>query len=287
MREEPRRAVPKKRAVKSFYSLRPARRPDSQRARPKTSVRHGPAIQEIPLASIDWSYTLRAINVEHVERLAGAAELPPIAVWEYQPRRYRGMDGYHRWRLAKHRGAATVQALVHCFPAGPAGEKAFEFECVRSNLQHGLPLTREERNRAIARLWSRWGRTQARPDGHTLDDLGRLFNLTKQRVHQILSARPSETDARRAAASDRERDPANVGAAALASGQTRPPGGGRLGTAGRFSTMGRFSAATRRLRNLLRDDQFIGGVLDEHRSDALGQLRELRALIDEVLAPPA
>ena len=257
------------------------------RARPKAAAPVGPARQEIPIGSIDWSYTLRAINVEHVERLAGAAELPPIAVWEHQPRRYRGIDGYHRWRLAKHRGAAVVQALVHRFPAGPEGERAFEFECVRANLQHGLSLTREERDRAIARLWSRWGRTHAHSDGYTLDDLGRLFNLTKQRVHQILMARPSKPDTRWPAAADRERDPAGVLSAAAEGGDTRPRAGGRRGTPGRFSTMGRFSAATRRLRNLLRDAQFIGGVFNEGRSDALGQLRELRVLIDEVLLPAA
>jgi hypothetical protein len=285
MREEPRRALPRKRAVKSFYSPRPASRPKPKHTSPTRPAAQRPASQEIPLASIDWSYTLRAINVEHVERLAGAASLPPIAVWEYQPRRYRGIDGYHRWRLAKHRGAAVVPALVHRFPSGPAGEKAFEFECVRTNLQHGLPLTREERNRAIARLWNRWGRTHAHPGGHTLDDLGRLFNLTKQRVHQILAARPAELDERRAAAFDR--DSAGPGAAPAARLNTLPPAGGRVGRPGRFSTMGRFSAATHRLKNLLRDVEFVSDVLDEDRSAALGQLRELQTLIDEVLSPNA
>jgi hypothetical protein len=241
-------------------------------------------LRKVLTTAIDWSYTLRPINIEHIERLGGATRLPPISVWEFQPGRYRGIDGYHRWRLAKHRGEPLVEATLHRYPQGPAGEQAFEFEAVRSNLQHGLPLSRDERNRAIARLWSRWGRGEGRPGGYTMDDIGRLFNLTKQRVHQILIAQQ--------AAETWVPDPVQAGGGETSRNRSaeppaqaaRMPASGRVGTPGRFSTFGRFSAATRRMRNLLRDDPFMAALWRQHRVEALAQLRELQGLIDNALA---
>lgn len=241
----------------------------------KTPSRQVPRTERISTAAIDWSSTLRPINVEHIERLAGAAHLPAIQVWEFQPRRYRGIDGYHRWRLAKHRGETAVEAVVHHFPPGADGEKAFEFDCVRSNLQHGLPLTRDERDRAIARLWRRWGRAEERPGGPTLEEIGRLFNLTKQRVHQILLAtQHAEADGRRAAPAERRADVPR-----------RREGVMRTGVPSHFSTFGRFSAATRRLTNILDDRDFMNALLRERRTDAIKQLQELRGLIDKTVGP--
>src|SRR5206468_4844530 len=74
------------------------------------------------------------------------------------------------------------------FPAGKQGEKAFDFECVQSNMEHGLPLSREERDRAIFPIWERWG--ASRVEGETLDRLGKIFNPTKQRIHQIVRSGP-------------------------------------------------------------------------------------------------
>jgi hypothetical protein len=177
----------KRHGVKRFYSARPGRRPRSPAGGANSRVDPVPASRRIALDAIDWSLAIRTINVEHVGRLADAAVLPPILVWEFETGRYRGIDGYHRWRLAKSRGETTVVAAVHRFPAGAAGEKAFDLECVRANLRHGLPLTRDERDRAIVRIWRRWGQREG-GEGETLEDLGRLFNLTKQRIHQIVAA---------------------------------------------------------------------------------------------------
>jgi hypothetical protein len=241
----------------------------------KAIPREASLTERIPTASIDWRDTLRPINIEHVERLAGAAQLPAIHVWEFQPGRYRGIDGYHRWRLAKHRRENVVEAVIRHFPAGAAGEKAYEIECVRSNLQHGLPLSPGDRNRAIKRLWSRWGRAEGRPDGYTLDELGQLFNLTKQRVHQILlvtqTSQAGTQDDRRSTEGDAGPDVAAV--------RGRP----RTGAIGRFSTFGRFSAATHRMANLLRDAEFMSGLLGESRSEVIEQLQGVRRLIDEVV----
>jgi hypothetical protein len=241
----------------------------------KAIPREASLTERIPTASIDWRDTLRPINIEHVERLAGAAQLPAIHVWEFQPGRYRGIDGYHRWRLAKHRRENVVEAVIRHFPAGAAGEKAYDIECVRSNLQHGLPLSPGDRNRAIKRLWSRWGRAEGRPDGYTLDELGQLFNLTKQRVHQIvLTTQTPQTG------SQGERQSTQVGAGLdVAQVRSRP----RTGVTGRFSTFGRFTAATHRMANLLRDAEFMSGLLGNRRSEVIEQLQGVRRLIDEVV----
>jgi len=252
------------------------------RTRPKgAGPSPGPAIQgtktrEISTDAIDWSGAIRSISVDHVERLAGAAQLPAIKVWEFQPCRYRGIDGYHRWRLAKDRGHNVVEVIVLQFPKGREGEKAFDFECVQSNLRHGLPLTREERDRAIMRIWNRWGDRRTTVGAETLESLGKLFNLTKQRVHQILSAAESSGEP---PADERPsvilEDP---GTAASRTSRRAIPGG--------FSNFGRFSAATRRLSRVLEDADLIRDLLRQRRPEILEELRQLRGLIDVVVGPP-
>jgi hypothetical protein len=236
----------------------------------------GTKTREISTDAIDWSGAIRSINVDHVERLAGAAQLPAIKVWEFQPGRYRGIDGYHRWRLAKDRGYKVVEVIGRQFPKGRDGEKAFDFECVQSNLQHGLPLTREERDRAIMRIWNRWGDRRTTVGAETLESLGKLFNLTKQRVHQILSAAKSPE------APPVDERPSGIledlGTAASRTGKRAVPGG--------FSNFGRFSAATRRLSRVLEDTDLIRDLLRQRRPEILEELRQLRGLIDVLVGPP-
>jgi hypothetical protein len=285
--------VVRKRSVKSFYLRGTSTRLGASAGgvSAKSAARESELFRKIATTAIDWSFTLRPISIEHIERLGGASRLPPIAVWEFQPGRYRGIDGYHRWRLARHRGEGVVEATVHRYPPGPAGQRAFEFEAVRRNLEHGLPLSREERNRAIGRLWNRWGRSDDRPDGRTLEEIGQLFNLTKQRVHQILTAQSlltgqaaSDQETGRAAPAFSSREAAHLRATSERAVVGRSAVSARHRPPGRFSTFGRFSAATRRLRNLLRDGQFITALLRQHRPEAIQQLDEIRYLIDETLA---
>jgi hypothetical protein len=236
----------------------------------------GTKTREISTDAIDWSGAIRPISLDHVERLAGAAQLPAIKVWEFQSCRYRGIDGYHRWRLAKDRGHKTVRVTVLQFPKGPEGEKAFDFECVQSNLRHGLPLTREERDRAIRRIWNRWGDRRTTAGAETLESLGKLFNLTKQRVHQILSAAESSEGP-----PVDERSPGILEDPETAASRT-----GKRAVPGGFSNFGRFSAATRRLARVLEDADFIRDLLRQRRPEILEELRQLRGLIDVVVGPP-
>jgi hypothetical protein len=230
------------------------------------------SLQQVPIDAVDWSLAIRPISSDHVERLAAVAQLPPVKVWEFQPGHYRGIDGFHRWRLAKERGEKTVGAIVRRFPKGNEGEKAFDIECVQSNLAHGLPLKREERDKAIVRIWSRWGQHAERSSGETLDSLGKLFNLTKQRIHQILVANLGDTSR------------SMLGQESLEPGaelETRRKS--RVSAPGRFSNFGRFSAAVHRMTRLLGDTDFVGALFRERQPEAVHELHRLRALLDELL----
>jgi hypothetical protein len=210
-----------------------------------------PEVRQVPVNAIEWSFVIRAIDKTHLERLKGAARLPAIKVWEVKPGVYRGIDGYHRWRIAKDRGVEHVLAVLYRFANSSEGEKAFQTECIRSNVHHGLPLTKAQRDAAILGFWSRWGRTEGRPHGETLDSIGKLFSLTRQRVHQIVSlnAHSDETS----------------------------------GAHG-FSSFARFTAATRRMSTLLADSAFLDQLVDERADDVLNGLRELDEAISAVLA---
>jgi hypothetical protein len=230
---------------------------------------HPALLRQIPRDAVDWTLAIRPISAEHVERLSGVAQLPPVKVWETQPGQFRGIDGFHRWRLATERGDKTVAAIVRHFPRGAEGEKAFDFECIQSNLAHGLPLKREERDRAIVRIWSRWGQQGERTNGETFDSLGKLFNLTKQRIHQIIVANVNGVSS-----GPNSADP---------NGEFDPPRKSRVSVPGRFSNFGRFSAAVRRMTRLLGDTEFVGALFRERQPDAVKELHQLRALLDEII----
>jgi hypothetical protein len=157
--------------------------------------------------------------------------------------------------------------IVRKLPPGKEGEKAFDFECVQSNIEHGLPLTRQERDRAIVRIWNRWGRRSSSSEGETLDELGALFNLTKQRIHQILVGKLFKTESLGGATP-------GDSASTTAVRAVRPGG---------FSTFGRFSAATRRVSRLLGDAGFVREVLHARHSEVLRELQQLRGLIDAII----
>jgi len=254
------------------------------RSRPAAASEAAPvAIRQIPLASIDWSSAVRRPNREHIERLGGAVNLPAVVVWEYERDKFRGVDGYHRWLLAKLRGHSSTKAMVRHYPSGDLGERQFDLDAVRMNIEHGLPLTREERDRAIIRLWTRWGRISARPDGVTLEELGQAFGLTKGRIHQIIYAcraqpTPGTTAERRVT-----REPANVPVTRDGRATAEPEGHRcRAQVTSGFSPFGRFSAAAKRLTTVLGDRRFLAQLLDE-RPDVRQTLCQLRDLLEGII----
>jgi ParB-like chromosome segregation protein Spo0J len=84
-------------------------------------------------------------DVCHTRTLAeSGAELPPIVV---QRGTNRVIDGLHRVRAAQLRGEQTIQAWY--FDGGDAA--AFVL-AVRSNVQHGLPLSLADRKTAATRM---------------------------------------------------------------------------------------------------------------------------------------
>lgn len=222
----------------------------------------------IPLNAIWWSSIVRTTNAEHVQRLADAVRLPPVVVWEFEKGKFRGVDGYHRWLAAKNRGDVAIRAIVRDY-SGTDSEKQFDFECVQMNLQHGLPLTRWERDSAIRRLWSRWGFSPTRPHGVTLEELGKFFNLTKQRIHQIVTSAAGGPV-------DRLTEAALVRNNRTIVQSSQPHGAG-------FSPLGRFSAAANRLSTVLNDPLLIRQLLREHQREVHTTVERLRVLLDQVL----
>lgn len=86
------------------------------------------------------------LEQSHVELLAGleASSLPPVVVCR---RSMRVIDGHHRVAAALRRGDEEIDA--HLFDGSP--EEAF-VHAVRANVRHGLPLSKEERELAVARI---------------------------------------------------------------------------------------------------------------------------------------
>lgn len=85
------------------------------------------------------------LNHEHASALAELeAALPPITV---QRETMRVIDGMHRLQAAMLRGQDTIEARLY---SGPP-EDAFVL-AVRLNAEHGLPLSRDDRNAAAKRI---------------------------------------------------------------------------------------------------------------------------------------
>lgn len=82
---------------------------------------------------------------EHIDLLAVAgSRLPPILVHRAS---MRIIDGMHRWRAAVQRGDDTIE--VEYFDG--TMDEAF-LRAVSANVEHGLPLTRPDREAAVVRI---------------------------------------------------------------------------------------------------------------------------------------
>jgi ParB-like chromosome segregation protein Spo0J len=105
------------------------------------------AVQQLAISSLLGSDSPRISgeNADHVELLAASgAPLPPILVHRET---MRVIDGMHRVRAAMLRGEDTIPVQ---FFDGPE-EEAF-VRGVKANIEHGLPLTRADRETAAARI---------------------------------------------------------------------------------------------------------------------------------------
>ena len=116
--------------------------------------RHGLALVQPPSGRVKLpidellpadSPRLHGEDLEHIRSLAELAdELPPILV---QRKTMRVIDGMHRLKAAVLRGERTIEAIFY------DGDDAEAFVlAVRSNVQHGLPLTLSDRKAAAARI---------------------------------------------------------------------------------------------------------------------------------------
>lgn len=111
----------------------------------------GHDIASVPVASLlpGYSPRLRGEDAAHIARLAELDEqLPPILV---ERSTMRVIDGMHRLMAADAKGRTTIE--VQFFDG--AAEEAFLL-AVRSNMTHGLPLSREDRRAAAERILAQW-----------------------------------------------------------------------------------------------------------------------------------
>lgn len=101
----------------------------------------------VPLGALKLGETPRLAGVDeaHVALLADVeTPLPPVLV---DRRSMRVIDGLHRVQAASRRGQETIR--VEFFDGSPAD--AF-LRAVEANVRHGLPLSREDRRAAAARI---------------------------------------------------------------------------------------------------------------------------------------
>jgi ParB-like chromosome segregation protein Spo0J len=116
-------------------------RPGCATARPNATV------VSVALARLVVKRSIRegGVNQEHVQRLMRlGGRWPPILVHESTG---VVIDGVHRVTAARMLGLLRVDASL--FSGGP---DAALIECVRRNVQHGLPLTLRERKWAAGRV---------------------------------------------------------------------------------------------------------------------------------------
>jgi ParB-like chromosome segregation protein Spo0J len=116
-------------------------RPGGASARPNATV------VSVALARLVVKRSIRegGVNQEHVQRLMRlGGRWPPILVHETTG---VVIDGVHRVTAARMLGLLRVDASL--FSGGP---DAALIECVRRNVQHGLPLTLRERKWAASRV---------------------------------------------------------------------------------------------------------------------------------------
>lgn len=113
------------------------------------TARSGSAVVSVALARLVVKRSIResGVNQEHVQRLMRlGGRWPPILVHETTG---VVIDGVHRVTAARMLGLLRVDASL--FSGGP---DAALIECVRRNVQHGLPLTLRERKWAAGRVLS-------------------------------------------------------------------------------------------------------------------------------------
>lgn len=112
--------------------------------------------------------------VEHYADLF--VELPPIAV---QKGTGKLIDGWHRFYAASKLGLSEVQVEEVDVP-----DNLVFAEAVKRNLKHGLPLKREEREKAVAKL---------KRDGLSIEEIACALSISDRTVQRILKARRIDT----------------------------------------------------------------------------------------------
>lgn len=123
----------------------------------------------VPLGTLKLGETPRLAGVDeaHVALLADVeTPLPPVLV---DRRSMRVIDGMHRVKAALRQGQETIR--VEFFDGSPAD--AF-LRAVEANVRHGLPLSREDRRAAAARIIASHPQMSDRAIGESVGVDGRV-----------------------------------------------------------------------------------------------------------------
>lgn len=141
----------------------------------------------VPVFSVlpGYSPRLAGENPEHIELLATVKNFPPILVHR---RTMRVIDGMHRLRAAQLRGDQTI--AVTFFEGDDA---AADLCSIETNVKHGLPLSRADREAAAGRvltLYRQWSdRAVANATGLSPTTVSairrRLFSSAEQEASRI------------------------------------------------------------------------------------------------------
>jgi ParB-like chromosome segregation protein Spo0J len=85
------------------------------------------------------------------------------------------IDGFHRLQALKELGIKKVEVIEKSIP-----DNLLRAEALKLNLEHGIPLTKEERNEIIKKLYVE--------DNLTQTEIAKIVGLLQQQISNILES---------------------------------------------------------------------------------------------------
>jgi len=130
----------------------------------------------IPISKLknDDEYVIRPLNEDAINRYVDLFKAGKQKSIKIQKGTNLIVDGYHRVEAAKRLGLEKIKANVIDIPDNEIRSQAF-----KANKNHGVPLTREERDELIVKLYHK--------DGKTPQQIADIIELTDRWIREILS----------------------------------------------------------------------------------------------------
>lgn len=138
---------------------------------------------ELPLMSLrrDGGTQLRiGLDEETISRYSEQMEsgqpFPPVDVKD-DGENYWLADGFHRWEAERRRGSEHIRAFVE-----PGSRKDAVKAAARGNSRHGIPLTREDRNKAIRQMHG---------DGFGPSEIAADLGISEVTIYRVIKPKQS------------------------------------------------------------------------------------------------